>query len=152
MPLNLDNYFSAVITSVILLTSLAAVPSLSTFSDDIVAWSTALTDIFRAFSEFCAISLIVAVISSADAAMTLTLVAASFIAEATEFMFVLISSTDEATLFNLAYQEIPGENRLLKNLLGGDWGDDFVVVPPGETVTYDMFMSTKHKNRSESGS
>ena len=46
----------------------------------------------------------------------------------------------QAELFNLAYHEIPGENRLLKNLVSGDWDGEFVVVAPGETIRYEMFM------------
>jgi hypothetical protein len=43
-----------VITSVTLLISFAALPSLFTFSDALFAWQTASLVIKRAFSEFCA--------------------------------------------------------------------------------------------------
>ena len=41
--------------------------------------------------------------------------------------------------FDLTFEEISGSNALLKKILDGVWDDDFVVVPPGEVVTYSMF-------------
>lgn len=45
-----------------------------------------------------------------------------------------------ADFFDLALEEIPGSVRLLKKLLEGDWDGDFVVVEPGETVRFEMFL------------
>jgi hypothetical protein len=44
--------------------------------------------------------------------------------------------------FGLEYQEISGSNRLLRKLLDGPWDDEFVVVPPGATVSYNDFASS----------
>jgi hypothetical protein len=41
--------------------------------------------------------------------------------------------------FNLRYEEIEGSPALVKKLIAGPWDDEFVVVPPGETITYQMF-------------
>lgn len=37
------------------------------------------------------------------------------------------------------YGEIPGDLSLLERFIGGDWNDDFLVVPPGQSIraTYD---------------
>jgi hypothetical protein len=45
-----------------------------------------------------------------------------------------------ADYFDLTLEEIPGSIRLLAKLLGGDWDGDFVVVEPGGTVNFDMFL------------
>ena len=45
-----------------------------------------------------------------------------------------------AKFFDLAFEEIPGSNVLLRKLLAGNWDEDFVIVEPGETVRYDMFF------------
>ena len=41
--------------------------------------------------------------------------------------------------FDLNYEEIAGSDEFLNNLIQGKWENDFVIVPPGETVSYDMF-------------
>jgi hypothetical protein len=41
-----------------------------------------------------------------------------------------------ADQFSLHYEEVPGSNALIKKMIDGPWGDDFVVVPPGQTITY----------------
>ncbi|MEJ2549858.1 MAG: DUF1638 domain-containing protein [Anaerolineales bacterium] len=54
-----------------------------------------------------------------------------------------------ATRFDLRFEEIPGSNALTKKLLHGPWDDDFVVAPPGETITYLDFKrnaSEKHED------
>lgn len=45
-----------------------------------------------------------------------------------------------AELFDLMFEEIPGSNVLLKKLIAGGWDEDVVVVGPGGTVQYDMFL------------
>lgn len=46
-----------------------------------------------------------------------------------------------AKKFSLRYENISGSNRLFKKMLFGPWDDDFVVVQPGQTVTYMDFMT-----------
>jgi hypothetical protein len=41
--------------------------------------------------------------------------------------------------FDLRYEEIDGSPALVKKMIFGPWDDEFVVVPPGETITYEMF-------------
>ena len=41
--------------------------------------------------------------------------------------------------FDLRYEEIDGSSALVQKLIAGPWDDEFVVVSPGETITYDMF-------------
>jgi hypothetical protein len=45
--------------------------------------------------------------------------------------------------FDLVYEEIPGSNVLLQHLVDGSWEQNFVVVPPGEVVRYDMFYTSE---------
>ena len=44
-----------------------------------------------------------------------------------------------ADLFGLAYEEIPGSRQFLERFVRGEWEKDFVLVPPGEVVQYEMF-------------
>lgn len=46
-----------------------------------------------------------------------------------------------ADRFALHYEEIPGSNALIKKMINGPWGDDFVVVSPGQTITYANFKT-----------
>jgi len=41
--------------------------------------------------------------------------------------------------FDLRYEEINGSPALVKKMIAGPWDDEFVVVSPGETITYEMF-------------
>lgn len=41
-----------------------------------------------------------------------------------------------AEKFNLRFEELPGSNSLILKLLKGPWDDEFLVVPPGATITY----------------
>ena len=41
-----------------------------------------------------------------------------------------------ADQFNLRFEELPGSNSLILKLLSGPWDDEFLVVPPGGTITY----------------
>lgn len=47
-----------------------------------------------------------------------------------------------AQRFGLRYEEIQGSTTLLKKMVHGPWDDDFVVVPPGETITFLKFRET----------
>ena len=44
-----------------------------------------------------------------------------------------------AERWSLRFEEIPGSNALVRQTLFGPWGDNFVVVPPGETIRYEHF-------------
>jgi hypothetical protein len=48
-------------------------------------------------------------------------------------------SREIAERFNLRYEEIMGDNSLVKRLLDGPWESDFVVAPPGHTVALSDF-------------
>lgn len=41
--------------------------------------------------------------------------------------------------FGLRYEEIEGSSALVQKMIAGPWDDEFVVVAPGETITYEMF-------------
>ena len=41
--------------------------------------------------------------------------------------------------FDLRYEEIDGSPALVQKMIAGPWDAEFVVVPPGETITYEMF-------------
>lgn len=41
-----------------------------------------------------------------------------------------------AEQFNLRFEELPGSNSLILKLLNGPWDEEFLVVPPGATITY----------------
>lgn len=45
--------------------------------------------------------------------------------------------------FGLRFEEIDGSPALVKKMLFGPWDDEFVVVPPGETITYLDFANHK---------
>jgi len=49
-----------------------------------------------------------------------------------------------AKKFNLRFEEIAGSPALIKKMVCGPWDDEFVVVSPGETVTYQDFVNRKH--------
>jgi hypothetical protein len=44
-----------------------------------------------------------------------------------------------AELYDLAVEEVPGTTRILDALVAADWGDDFVVAPPGHELTLQDF-------------
>ena len=41
-----------------------------------------------------------------------------------------------ASRFNLRYEEIQGSDIMIKKMLYGPWNDEFVVIPPGKTVSF----------------
>lgn len=41
-----------------------------------------------------------------------------------------------ADQFNLRFEEIPGSNALVLKMITGPWDEDFLVVEPGQTITY----------------
>jgi hypothetical protein len=46
----------------------------------------------------------------------------------------------QAQRYGLRYEEIPGTNTLMRKLVSGKWDDDFIVVEPGQEITFDMFF------------
>ncbi len=44
-----------------------------------------------------------------------------------------------ASQFDLRFEELRGSNDLILKLLLGPWDEEFLVVPPGETITYLLF-------------
>ncbi|MCA9969564.1 MAG: DUF1638 domain-containing protein [Anaerolineales bacterium] len=47
-----------------------------------------------------------------------------------------------AEKFNLRFEEVKGSNSLIYRTLHGPWDDDFVVVPPGQTIHYTDFKTS----------
>jgi hypothetical protein len=47
-----------------------------------------------------------------------------------------------ADKFGLRFEEIPGSNALILKMLTGPWDQEFLVVEPGETITYLDFKAT----------
>ena len=45
-----------------------------------------------------------------------------------------------ADFFELGFEEVRGSNRMLVGLLGGDWGEEFVVLEPGREFALDDFL------------
>ena len=44
-----------------------------------------------------------------------------------------------AERFNLRYEEIEGSDVIIKKMLYGPWNDEFVIIPPGKTVSFFNF-------------
>jgi hypothetical protein len=44
-----------------------------------------------------------------------------------------------AEQFNLRYEEIPGSTELIKKMIFGPWDEQFIVSPPGRTITFSDF-------------
>ena len=57
-------------------------------------------------------------------------------------------AADELELF---YEEIKGTERLLKKMIHGPWDHDFVVAPPGHTISLDDFGMTPDQTISPPG-
>jgi len=47
---------------------------------------------------------------------------------------------DMARRWDLRFEEIPGSDALVRKMLFGPWDDEFVVVPPGESIRYEHFF------------
>lgn len=45
-----------------------------------------------------------------------------------------------AARWALRFEEIPGSNALVRQMLFGPWDEGFVVVPPGESIRYEHFF------------
>jgi len=41
-----------------------------------------------------------------------------------------------AERFNLRYEEIQGSDAIIRKMLYGPWNDEFVIIPPGKTVSF----------------
>ena len=49
-------------------------------------------------------------------------------------------SRQTAEKFNLRYEEIEGSRSMVTKLLNGDWEEEFVVVQPGGTISFQDFF------------
>lgn len=49
-----------------------------------------------------------------------------------------------AEQFNLNFEEIRGSNALVLKMIRGPWDDDFLVMEPGTTVTYQEFRNSSN--------
>ncbi|HSJ55092.1 MAG TPA: DUF1638 domain-containing protein [Anaerolineae bacterium] len=45
-----------------------------------------------------------------------------------------------AERWGLRFEEIPGSDALVRKMLFGPWDEEFVVVPPGESIRYEHFF------------
>ena len=45
-----------------------------------------------------------------------------------------------AQAFDLSYEELQGNSTLVRKMIDGPWDEDFVVVLPGQTLTYQAFV------------
>jgi hypothetical protein len=45
-----------------------------------------------------------------------------------------------AERWSLRFEEIPGSNTLVRQMIFGPWDDSFVVVPPGQSIRYEHFF------------
>ncbi len=50
-----------------------------------------------------------------------------------------------AERWDLRFEELQGSNSLVRKMLTGPWDDEFIVVPPGETIRYEHFFPTTPK-------
>jgi hypothetical protein len=48
-----------------------------------------------------------------------------------------------AERFNLRYEEIQGSDILIRKLFYGPWNDEFVVIPPGKTISFFDFRNNE---------
>ena len=55
-------------------------------------------------------------------------------------------SKETAERFKLRFEEIDGSPALVKKMVFGPWDGEFVVVPPGETVTFQDFASNNPRS------
>jgi hypothetical protein len=44
-----------------------------------------------------------------------------------------------AERFNLRYEELQGSDAIIKKMLCGPWNDEFVIIPPGKTISFFNF-------------
>lgn len=52
-----------------------------------------------------------------------------------------------AEQFGLRFEEIEGSPALVKKIISGTWDNEFVVVPPGQTIRYEHFFpSASHES------
>ena len=51
-----------------------------------------------------------------------------------------------AELYELAIEEVPGTTRIVDGLVADEWGDDFVVAPPGHELTLRDFRPELFKD------
>ena len=56
-----------------------------------------------------------------------------------------------ARIYDLAVEEVAGTTRILDGLVADDWGDDFVVAPPGHELTLRDFRPELFKDGGDGG-
>jgi len=54
-----------------------------------------------------------------------------------------------ASRYGLRFQEILGATTLVDKMANGPWDGDFVVVPPGQTITYESFYESPGWTRAD---
>jgi hypothetical protein len=54
-----------------------------------------------------------------------------------------------AERFDMAVEEVPGTTRILDRLVASEWGDDFVVAPPGHELTLADFRPELFASKDE---
>jgi Protein of unknown function (DUF1638) len=52
------------------------------------------------------------------------------------------AARDMAALLELRYEEIEGSNRMLRMMLDGEWGAEFIIAKPGEKIALSHFGLT----------
>lgn len=52
---------------------------------------------------------------------------------------VLKYAKQAADLLDLDVDTVPGSNQILRQLLTGEWNDNFIVLSPGETLSFENF-------------
>lgn len=45
-----------------------------------------------------------------------------------------------AEKMGLRFEEVDGSNAMVKRLVEGEWDEEFLVIPPGETIRYEHFF------------
>jgi hypothetical protein len=60
-------------------------------------------------------------------------------------------SRTTAARFGLRFEEIKGASTLIEKMINGPWDRDFVVVPPGQAITYNDFCDLSANNANKSG-
>lgn len=48
-------------------------------------------------------------------------------------------SRELASRYDLRFEEIYGSTSLVKKMIHGPWDEDLIIIPPGQTISYEMF-------------
>ena len=52
-----------------------------------------------------------------------------------------------ADFLGVEHTEIEGSLRYIQKLIAGEWDDEFLIIPPGETVSLEQFINFSHTAR-----